>query len=163
MKALLDIPVPLIAAMEGSAVGGGLTLALYSDIIIAASESRYGFSFMNMGFTPGTGTTALITEAFGYYNGMEMMLTGDFKKGKELKGKCRFNYILPKGEVLSKAIEVAEAIAEKPRIVLEALKKYMSLKKRQAVEEGNVIEAFMHQISFNQPDIESKILESYTG
>ncbi len=163
IKALLNIPIPVIAAMEGSAVGGGLTLALYSDIIIAAEESRYGFSFMNMGFTPGMGTTAFAIEAFGYYTGFEMMITGDYKKGRELKGKCNFNYILPKAEVLPKAIEIAQAIAEKPRTSLELLKKYSSMKRRKILEETSTIEAFMHKISFNQPDVQRLIKENYTG
>ncbi|MCV6639432.1 polyketide synthase [Candidatus Albibeggiatoa sp. nov. NOAA] len=163
MKTLLNIPIPVIAAMEGSATGGGLTLAFYTDIIIAAEESRYGFSFMNMGFTPGMGTTALAVEAFGYYTGFEMMATGNYKKGRELKGKCQFNYILPKAEVLPKAIDIAQAIAEKPRTSLELLKKSSSIKRRQMLEETSTIEAFMHKIAFSQPDIKNIIEDNYTG
>ncbi|WP_114194382.1 polyketide synthase [Edaphovirga cremea] len=163
LKHLLDIPIPVIAAMEGSATGGGLILGLYADILIAAEESRYGLSFMNMGFTPGMGSTAMSQAAFGYYTGFEMMVTGNYLKGNELKGKCCFNYILPRAEVLDKAIELATAIAEKPRHSLELLKKYLSIERRKALEETSTIEAFMHHISFNQLDIEKNLHDNYTG
>ncbi|WP_413726318.1 polyketide synthase [Sodalis sp. RH16] len=163
LKQILNIPVPVIAAMEGSATGGGLIIGLYADIIIAAEESRYGLTFMNMGFTPGMGSTALCQSAFGYYTGFEMMITGDHFTGKELKGKCCFNYILPRAAVLNKAMELAAAVAEKPRHNLELLKKYMSIGRRKSLEETSTIEAFMHHISFNQLDIEKNIQDNYTG
>ncbi|MGZ4158932.1 MAG: enoyl-CoA hydratase-related protein, partial [Bacteroidia bacterium] len=59
-KMILDIPIPVISAMEGHAIGGGLALGLCADIAILAEESRYGCSFMNMGFTPGMGITKLM-------------------------------------------------------------------------------------------------------
>ncbi len=59
-KMLLDIQIPVVAAMEGHAIGGGLALGLCADIAILAEESRYGCSFMNMGFTPGMGITKLM-------------------------------------------------------------------------------------------------------
>lgn len=163
LKHLLNIPVPVIAAMEGSATGGGLILGLYSDILVAAEESRYGMSFMNMGFTPGMGSTALSKEAFGYYCGFEMMVTGNYLRGSELKGKCCFNYILPRAIVMEKALELATAISEKPRHSLELLKKYMTIERRKMLEQSSTLEAFMHHISFNQADAAQRILENYTG
>lgn len=163
LKHLLHIPIPVIAAMEGSATGGGLILGLYADIVVAAEESRYGLSFMNMGFTPGMGSTAMCREAFGYHTGFEIMVTGNYLKGSELKGKGCFNYILPRNEVLEKSLELATAIAEKPRNSLELLKKYMSIERRKNQEEASTIEAFMHHISFNQDDIKQQIQDNYTG
>lgn len=163
LKSLLNIPVPVIAAMEGSATGGGLTLALYCDIIIGAEQSRYGFSFMNLGFTPGMGTTALAIEAFGSFNGFEMMATGNYPKGKTLKGKSQFNYILPKEQVIDKAIELAQALNDKPRTALELLKKTTSIKKRQLLEHTSTIEAYMHKIAFNEPQMQQWLTDNFTG
>ncbi|WP_162007342.1 polyketide synthase [Yersinia pestis] len=163
LKHFLNIPIPVIAAMEGSATGGGLVLGLYADILVAAEESRYGMSFMNMGFTPGMGSTAMSKEAFGYYTGFEMMVTGNYIRGSELKGKCCFNYILSRAMVMEKAIELATSIAEKPRHSLELLKKYMSIDRRKMLEETSTIEAFMHHIAFNQSNIEQQIQDNYTG
>lgn len=157
LKEFLDIPIPVVAAMEGSATGGGLVLGLYADIIVAAEESRYGMPFMNMGFTPGMGSTAMSKEVLGYHRGFEMMVTGGCLKGRDLKGKCGFNYILPRARVMGKSLELGATIAEKSRDSLELLKKYMSMERRKMLEESSTIEAFMHRISFNQDDIEARI------
>ena len=58
-RLLLCCPVPVIAAMAGHATGGGLALGLAADIVLMADESRYGFPFMDLGFTPGMGSTVL--------------------------------------------------------------------------------------------------------
>ena len=58
-RLLLDCAVPVVAAMAGHATGGGFALGLAADIVLIADESRYGFTFMNMGFTPGMGATRL--------------------------------------------------------------------------------------------------------
>ena len=93
---LLQTPFPVIAAMEGHAVGGGLMLAVCCDIIIAARESRYGASFLSMGFTPGMGCTKLLECLVGPYLAAEMMYTGRMMKGSELATKAvNFNYIVP--------------------------------------------------------------------
>lgn len=57
---MLSFPVPIVGALEGHAVGGGLALALCCDITVAARESRYSANFADMGFTPGMGTTGLL-------------------------------------------------------------------------------------------------------
>ncbi len=58
-RTLLELPVPTIAAIEGHAVGGGLVFGLACDMVVLARESRYGSNFMDLGFTPGMGTTRL--------------------------------------------------------------------------------------------------------
>ena len=76
---LVQTEFPLIAAVEGHGMGGGLAMALCCDIVIFARESRYGAVFMNMGFTPGMGTTTLLPELMGHFIAQEMMYTGKSK------------------------------------------------------------------------------------
>lgn len=160
-KTLLNIPIPVISAMEGHATGGGLALGLCADIVILAEESRYGCSFMNMGFTPGMGITRMLEYFISPAIAHEMLYTGTFKKGKELKGKSSFNDILPKSEVIPHAIEIAQAIAEKPRESLIILKRYLSLRKRMIFEETLTIESMMHGLTFNKNNILQQIEENY--
>lgn len=129
-KMLLDIPVPVISAMEGHAIGGGLALGLCADIAILAEESRYGCSFMNMGFSPGMGITKLMGHYMSAAVAQEMQYTGNFYSGKSLLGRTNLNYILPKAEVMEKAQSLAEAMAEKPRKALSVLKRYQSMERR---------------------------------
>ena len=160
-KMLLDIPVPVIAAMEGHAIGGGLALGVCADIALLAEESRYGCSFMNMGFTPGMGITKLMEHYMSPAVAQEMQYTGNFYLGKSLIGKTNFNYILPKAEVLDKAQALAEAMAEKPRKALSVLKRYQSMERRKIFEETFTIETMMHELTFNEEEILKTIQENY--
>jgi len=161
-KLVLDLPVPMIAAMEGHAVGGGLALGLCCDVVLLVRQSRYGCSFINMGFTPGMGTTRLLQHAVGEYVAAEMMLGGQLFKGSRLERFPAINYVLPRDEVWPRALQVARRMAEKPRAALEMLKCYLSLPRRQAFEQTRTIETFMHRLSFAQPDIAEQIRDYYT-
>lgn len=160
-KMLLDIPVPIIAAAEGHAIGGGLAIAVCADMLIIAEESRYGCSFMNMGFTPGMGVTKLMERFMSPAIAQEMQYTGIFYQGRNLKGKTNFNYILPKAEVVDKAMELAEAIATKPRKAIVTLKRYQSMERRKTYEETYSIESMMHELTFDQTEILKTIQENY--
>src|SRR5262249_27828427 len=83
-RQLLEFPVPVIAAMKGHAVGGGLVGGLWCDAFVLAEESLYGANFMALGFTPGMGATAVVPEVFGAELGREMLYGGALKKGREL-------------------------------------------------------------------------------
>jgi polyketide biosynthesis enoyl-CoA hydratase PksI len=142
-------------------VGGGLALGLCADIAILEEESRYGCSFMNMGFTPGMGITRLLEHFMAPAVAHELLYTGINYKGRDLKGKTQFNYILPRQEVLPKALELARALAEKTPQVLRLLKRYLSMNRRKLFEETHSIESMMHEISFQQMDILTSIQENY--
>jgi polyketide biosynthesis enoyl-CoA hydratase PksI len=158
---LLDIPVPTIAAMEGHAIGGGLALGLCADIILIGRESRYGCGFMNLGFTPGMGTTRLLEVVVSPPIAHEMLYGGEPLKGAHFEGRSGFNYILPRRQVRPKALELAQRIAEKPRVALLALKQVLSSPKRVAYERSRAGETLMHRISLGQPDISRLISSNY--
>jgi polyketide biosynthesis enoyl-CoA hydratase PksI len=162
-RAVLDLPVPVIAAMEGHAVGGGLALGLCADIILIARESSYGCNFMNLGFTPGMGTTRLLEHVLSPAIAHEMMYTGQFFRGAHFEGRSGFNYILPRELVRPKAMDLAARIAEKPRQAVEVLKHVLAMDKRQAFEATRTVEPLMHAITFAGPDIRRLIEENYAG
>jgi polyketide biosynthesis enoyl-CoA hydratase PksI len=158
---LLDIPVPTIAAMEGHSVGGGLALGLCADIILMAGESRYGCTFMKMGFTPGMGTTRLLEHTMSPAIAAEMLFTGRTFRGTELDGKCGVNYILPRKAVLPKALAIAADIVEKPRLSLTLLKKTLSRSRKRIYTGALEDESRMHRESFAQPGIHEHIKNNF--
>jgi polyketide biosynthesis enoyl-CoA hydratase PksI len=160
-RAVLDVPVPVIAAMEGHAVGGGLALGLCADIVLIARESSYGCNFMNLGFTPGMGITRLLEHVLSPAIAHEMMYTGQFFRGAHFEGRSGFNYILPRAQVRPKAMDLAARIAEKPRPAVEALKRVLSVDKRAAFEATRTAEAMMHAITFAGPDVRRLIEDNY--
>jgi 4-carboxy-3-alkylbut-2-enoyl-[acp] decarboxylase len=160
-QAVLDLPVPVIAAMEGHAIGGGLALGLCADLVLIARESRYGCPFMNMGFTPGMGLTRLLEHVLTPAVAHEMLYAGEPFKGAHFAGRTGFNYVLPRAEVRPKALDLAQRIADKPRGALTVLKRSLALPRRQAFASTQVVEALMHQVTFAQPDLRRWIEEQY--
>ncbi|EDM78117.1 enoyl-CoA hydratase [Plesiocystis pacifica SIR-1] len=160
-RSLLEIPVPTIAAMEGHAVGGGLVFGLACDMVVMARESRYGTNFMDLGFTPGMGTTKLIQFAVGEYIAAEMMFGCQYFKGSHFEGRAQVNYVLPKAKVLARARKVATRLTDKPRFAIELLKRQLALPRRLAFEQARTAEAAMHQVCFQNPETRQRIRENY--
>jgi polyketide biosynthesis enoyl-CoA hydratase PksI len=159
---LLNASFPIVAAMEGHAVGGGLIIAACSDIVLAARESRYGAVFMSLGFTPGMGCTRLLPELVGSYVANEMMYTAKCFKGRELeKMGTHINYIIPKADVMPKALNIAFQIGEKSLESIHLLKRTLSLKKKRLLLEARGQEDLMHRLSFAHPATRQMIEEFY--
>ncbi len=159
---LLDLPFPVIAAMEGHAIGGGLAVGFCCDMVIAARESRYGAVFMSLGFTPGMGCTTLLEELVGPFVASEMMFTGKRFRGSELEGRgTHINYILPRAEVLTRARDIAERIAEKDARSLSLLRHSLRVKKKKLLADARNQEDLMHRISFSFPETRRTIQEQY--
>lgn len=152
-RSILDIPVPTIAAMEGHAIGGGLALGVCADIVLISRESYYGCTFMNMGFTPGMGTTRHLEHVMGPAIANELMFTGKCFKGAEFEGRSSFNYILPRADVFPKALDLASRISEKSRFALTTLKQNIAQNRKLIYERAFEQEAEMHRLTFAQPDI----------
>ena len=146
-KLLLDCVVPVVAAMAGHATGGGFALGLAADIVVIADDSRYGFTFMNLGFTPGMGTTGLCEHVLSPAVAHELLYTGEMRRGSRFSGSG-INHVLPRGQVESAALDIAARIAEKPRRAVTALKRLLSLPRRRAFESSLTHESLLHQITF---------------
>ena len=158
-RLLLDVPVPVIAAMAGHALGGGLALALCADITIAARESRYGATFMRYGFTPGLGITRLLEYAMGPFVAHELLLTGSTFRGSRFERHGAFTYVLPRSEVVPRALALAADLAAKPRLPLTMLKAALSKRRRELFEAARAQEGVMHEATFATSDVARLIQE----
>lgn len=161
-RTLLELPQPSVAAIAGAAVGGGLVFGLACDLVFMARESRYGCNFMDLGFTPGMGTTRLLQAAVGAYVAAEMMLGAKYFRGAELAERgAQVNAVLPRAEVEARALDVAGRLCEKPRGALLLLKRALGLPRRLAFEEARTLESMMHEICFTDPATQASIRENY--
>jgi polyketide biosynthesis enoyl-CoA hydratase PksI len=159
-KVLLDCPVPIVAALAGHATGGGFALGLAADVLVLAAESRYGFTFMNMGFTPGMGTTALCEHFLPAAVAHELLYSGELRRGRDFAA-TGINHVVPAEHVLARALDVATRIAEKPRPAVEALKRALTLPRRQAFEASLTHESFMHGLTFGAAGASRQIEDEY--
>ena len=157
---LVACPVPTIAAMAGSAVGAGFMLGLACDVIVLGRESRYGANFMDLGFTPGYGATALL-ETVVPSLAAELMFTAEYRKGGDFAGHG-VNHVLPRSEVENKALDLAQRISEKPRRALEALKRMISARRMRRMAEARGQEHLMHMLTMTA-ESSALIEERYHG
>lgn len=155
-RILLECPLPCLAAMSGYGLGGGFALEIAADMVLLARESRYSLNFMDLGFTPGMGTTALLEHVLSPAVAHELMFTGEARLGRDFEGRSGINHILSRDDVLPKALDIAQRIADKPRYAVAALKQELSAPRRQAFEAARAREALMHSLCFAQPEMKGR-------
>ncbi|RAP32033.1 enoyl-CoA hydratase [Candidatus Marinamargulisbacteria bacterium SCGC AG-414-C22] len=161
-RSALDCPIPVIAAMQGHGIGGGFVFGLYADICVLGIENIYTTNFMNYGFTPGVGATYVVPYKLGQALGHEMLFTGKNYRGNELKDRGVPYEVVTKKEVVSKSIEIAESLAEKPRISLMTLKESCTKTLKKNLDTTIKKELKMHDITFTQPEVKKKIEEVFS-
>lgn len=150
-RKVLDVPVPVIAAVEGDTLGGGLALMLSADLLVVAKESRHAANFMALGITPGMGITHLLSTVLGSPLAHELLYTGRSLRGDMLPLTAA-NAVVPRTEVRAIANDLAWQIADKDRDNLRLLKRTLSLPRRRALEEAMTLESLMHESSLPRFD-----------
>ena len=117
------LKVPVIAAINGSALGGGLELALAADIRIASSDSRMGLKEVLLAIMPGAGGTQRLSRIVGLGIALDWISTGrDINPDEALRAGL-ISYAVPEGQLLAKAEEIAHIIAENGPVGVQAAKK----------------------------------------
>ena len=126
---------PVIAAVQGGAIGGGLGLSLVADFRIGCPESRFSANFSRLGFHQGFGTTVTLPRVIGPQNAAMMMLTGRRLKGQEAFDIGLIDYLVPLKEVRTKAIELAEEISEAGPLAVQSIRATIRAGLAEQVEE----------------------------
>jgi enoyl-CoA hydratase/carnithine racemase len=124
--AVLDIEVPVIAAMNGHAVGGGFGLALLCDIRLACSGAKYGANFCRLGLAPGLGISYLLPRLVGASRAAELLYTGRLMSGEEAALCGLASRALEADAVLPAALELAGEIAASAPLAVRATKRSMA-------------------------------------
>jgi 2-(1,2-epoxy-1,2-dihydrophenyl)acetyl-CoA isomerase len=105
---------PIIAAINGAAVGVGFTLTLACDIRVASDQARLSARFVRVGLTPEFGSTWFLPQIVGLANAAEMILTGRILSAEDAGRIGLVNYVVPQDKLLEKALELGEEIAFNP-------------------------------------------------
>jgi enoyl-CoA hydratase/carnithine racemase len=121
----MELWKPLVAAINGMALGGGLELALACDIRVAAENARLGTPEVTLGLIPGWGGTQRLPRAIPQCKAAELLLTGKLIDAQEAHRIGLVNQVVPQAEVLAKAKEWAEAICKAAPLAVRAAKEAM--------------------------------------
>lgn len=111
---------PIIAAVNGFALGGGCELAMSCHFRIASDNARFGQPEVNLGLIPGYGGTQRLVQLIGKGRAMELLMTGNMIDAGTALQYGLVNYVVPQAELLSKAISVLELINTKAPLAIAA-------------------------------------------
>jgi enoyl-CoA hydratase len=122
IRAQLSCPFPIIAAVNGAAMGGGAEMALACDFAWAADTARMGLPEVGLGIIPGLGGTQFVTRAVGERRAAELLMSGLPISAVEAMDFGLVNRVVPAGDLLDQVLERASVIASKAPLSVKALK-----------------------------------------
>lgn len=123
LAGLIALPIPVIAAVNGDAIGGGCEILTACDLLLAAAQARFAFRQVHNGLTTGWGGTSRLVALIGQSRAMELLLTGRMIDADEAHALGLLHRVVPLGdEVLAAAYEWAGALLRLPRRALAATK-----------------------------------------
>lgn len=120
---LENFPKPVIAAVNGHAIGGGLELAMSCDIIVASSNAKFGQTEINVGLIPGVGGTQRLPRRIGIHRAKELIFTGDLIDASEAQRLGIVNHIFETKEEMMKFVDtLVQKISSKSPVILRLSK-----------------------------------------
>ena len=117
-----DLPIPVIAAVNGFALGGGAELALACDLIVASEKARFGQPEINLGVIPGFGGTQRLPHRIGHAKARELVMTGEMIDAKTALELGLVNQVVPHDKLMEAARALAQKLASKSGFALRQAK-----------------------------------------
>ena len=143
---------PVICAIDGLCLGGGLELAMCCDIRIATEKSTFGQPEINLGILPGGGGTQRLPRLVGMGIAKELIFTGRLIKAEEARNIGLVNGVVPSGEHMKKAEEIAQVLCEKAPLALRAAKEVIGRGMNMTLENGLILEADLGSFLYGTED-----------
>lgn len=156
-RALSRLEVPLIAAVNGPAIGAGCDLAMMCDIRIASERASFAESFVQIGLIPGDGGTWFLPRAIGYERAAEMTFTGDRVDAATALDWGMVSRVVPHDELLAEAHALAARIAKNPPHALRMAKRLLQESRMGTLESTLAMAAAMQPLAHRDPEHEQRI------
>lgn len=136
IETLMACDTPVIAAVEGLAIGIGTTLLLHCDVVVAGRSARFKTAFVDLGLVPEAASTVTMPLHLGARKSADLLLMGDTLDGEEARECGLVSRTVADGEALPQALAQAQRLAAKPRDALVASKRLMKAPWREMVGEA---------------------------
>lgn len=143
---------PVIAAINGFCLGGGMELALACDIRIASAGAKFGQPEVNLGIIPGGGGTQRLPRIVGLGAALRMILTGDMIDAEEARRIGLVEEVVPAGDLMARAGAMAQLIATKSPVAVSAAKEATRAASSLPLAEGLKLETALFQLCFSSED-----------
>jgi enoyl-CoA hydratase/carnithine racemase len=151
IRVLSTFPKPIVAAVNGLAIGIGTTMLLHCDLVYAATDARFSVPFVNLGVCPEAGSSLLLQKVFGYRSAAEaLLLGGQFSAEEAFKGGLATR-LLPPEDVLGYAQQRASNLADKPVSALMETKRLLKSHDAESVSARIQEETRLFQKMVTQP------------
>ena len=151
-SAIEDLAVPVIAAVNGFALGGGLEMVMACDLVIASEKARFGQPEINLGIIPGFGGTQRLARRIGAPRAREMIYGGDMIDAQTALRFGLINRVVEPEELLPEAKKLAASLASKPPIALAQAKNAIQRGLDVDLENGLRLEAEAFAVTFSTED-----------
>lgn len=149
---LESLPIPVIACVNGFALGGGCELAMACDFIYAADSAKFGQPEINLGIIPGFGGTQRLARLVGKSRAKELCMTGVMMRAQEAKEIGLVNKVFPKEELWEETIKVAKLLAAKGKVSIRAVKETIDRGYDQDLRTGCHMESEAFGMCMASPD-----------
>ncbi len=150
-------PRPVIAAVNGVAVGAGFGLALACDLRIASESARFATGFVQRGIAPGNGLSWMLPRLVGPARALEIMLTGDWVPAEEAARLGIVNRVVSPDQLMPAALELADRIAANPPMAVELTKRAVWRGQETDLVHHLDLEHYYQQITFRSEDFKESV------
>ncbi|TVT70833.1 MAG: enoyl-CoA hydratase [Denitromonas halophila] len=150
--ALHNVEIPVIAAVNGPAIGAGFDLANMADIRVASSKAKFGETFLNLGIIPGDGGAWFMQRLIGYQQAFELTLSGRIVGADEAKTLGIVLDVVAPEQLMARAQEIAARIASQPPKATRLTKRLMKMAQRMELKDFLDLCATFQGMCHNEPE-----------
>lgn len=157
LEEMEDLDVPVIAAVNGYALGGGCEIAMACDIIVASENASFGQPEINLGIIPGLGGTQRLSRLVGWKKAMELCLTAERISAKEAERLGLVNKVVPPDKLEEEVEKLAELIKSKSPYAVGFIKQAVNRGYKMGLKDGLQYERDLFGLSFATDDAKEGI------
>jgi 2-(1,2-epoxy-1,2-dihydrophenyl)acetyl-CoA isomerase len=152
IRAVRDMPKPVVAAVNGVAAGAGVSLALACDLVVAAEEARFILAFVRIGLVPDSGSTRVLVRALGRHRAAALIFTGDPLSAGEAHESGLVALVAPADELPGAARRLAERLAAAPTRAIGLAKRLINQAEDARLDDSLAMEAALQELAGRTQD-----------